>query len=208
MKTNKNTINLNEGKGRKIGFYVLLVMIIFSLNISSLVYAENYSDTINLFKKSEAVQPFFKSAYGYAVFPVIGKAGFVVGGSYGNGQVYQGGKVTGTASLTKMSVGWQAGGQAFSEIIFFQDERAYNEFTSGEFALDAQTTAVAITAGAQMRAGTQGASIGASSGPATGVQAKTKYIKGMATFVHAKGGLMFEASVGGQKFNFIPAKGK
>ncbi|MBU1053524.1 MAG: lipid-binding SYLF domain-containing protein [Proteobacteria bacterium] len=195
-------------KGRNIKFCVLIIVAIFALNFNGFAHAENYSGTIKLFKKSKAVQPFFKSAYGYAVFPVIGKGGFFVGGAYGNGKVYKGGKVTGAASLVKMSVGWQAGGQAFSEIIFFQDKRAYDEFTSGEFALNAQASAVAVTAGAQMQTGSQGASIGASAGPRNGVQAKTKYIKGMAVFVHAKGGLMYEATIGGQKFNFTPVWGK
>jgi len=208
MRTNKNAINDMEEKGRNVRFYFVFVMVIFALNFTSLVHAENYSGTIKLFKKSKAVQPFFKTAYGYAVFPVIGKGGFFVGGAYGNGRVYQDGKITGIASLIKISVGWQAGGQAFSEIIFFQDKRAYNEFTSGEFAFDVQASAVAITTGAQMQAGTEGASIGASVGPRTGVQAKTRYIKGMAVFVHTKGGFMYEAAIGGQKFSFTPVRVK
>ena len=186
-------------------FYVLLVIMIFASNFSNLAQADSYSDTLEVFKKSPTVQPFFENAYGYAIFPTIGKGGFGIGGAYGSGQVYQGGKVTGTSSLIKVSIGFQAGGQAFSEIIFFEDKRAYDEFTSGEFAFDAQASAVAITAGAQARAGAGGASAGASSGPETGKQAPVQYSKGMAVFVHAKGGLMFEASVGGQKFNFTPA---
>jgi hypothetical protein len=176
---------------------VLLVMV-----FSNPVQADKFTDTIDVFKKSESVQPFFKSAYGYAVFPTIGKGGFVVGGAYGKGQVYHGGKVTGEASLVKVSVGFQAGGQAFSEMIFFEDKRAYDEFTSGEFAFDATASAVAITAGVQAKAGTEGATAGASAGPATGKQAQTSYHKGMAVFIHAKGGLMYEAAIGGQKFSF------
>ncbi len=188
-------------------FCVLLVMMIFASNFSNLAQADdNYSSTIEVFKKSQAVQPFLKNAYGYAVFPIIGKAGFGIGGAYGKGQVYQEGKVTGTASVVKLSVGWQAGGQVLSEIIFFKDKRAYDEFTSGEFAFDAQASAVAITAGVQAQAGTKGASAGASAGPATGAQAETSYKKGMAVFVHAKGGLMYEATIGGQKFSFEPKK--
>ena len=185
--------------------FILLVAAIFASNFSNLAQADSYSDTIEVFKKSPAVQPFFKNAYGYAVFPTIGKGGIGIGGAYGKGQVYEQGKVTGTASLVKVSVGWQMGGQAFSEIIFFKDKRAYDEFTSGEFAFDATASAVAITVGAQAQAGTAGASAGASAGPATGAQAKTNYNKGMAIFVHAKGGLMYEAVIGGQKFSFTPA---
>lgn len=110
--------------------------------------------------------------------------------------------MTGEASLVKLSIGWQAGGQAYSQMIFFEDKRAYDEFTSGSFEFDATASAVAITAGAQASAGTEGASAGASAGPATGKQAKASYHKGMSVFVHAKGGLMYEATIGGQKFSF------
>ena len=165
---------------------------------------EDYSKTIAVFKDSPAVAKFFQNSYGYAVFPKIGKGGFVVGGSYGKGQVYRGGKVTGKTSVIEGSIGFQLGGEAFSEIIFFQDERAYNEFTSGNFEFGATAQAVAVTAGAQAKAGTAGKSAGASAGPKTGVQAETEYVKGMATFVHSLGGLMYEASVGGQKFTFEP----
>jgi len=187
-------------------FPILVIMFILALALANPVQADKFTDTINVFKKSEAVQPFFKNAYGYAVFPTIGKAGIGIGGSYGTGQVYQGGKVTGEVSLIKGSIGWQLGGQAFSQMIFFKDKRAYDEFTSGNFEFDATASAVAITAGAQASAGTEGASAGASAGPATGKQAKTSYHKGMVVFTHAKGGLMYEASIGGQKFTFKPKK--
>jgi lipid-binding SYLF domain-containing protein len=187
---------------RKSIYAVILSLLVLGLIGSNSALADKYTDTIDIYKKSEAVKPFFESAYGYAVFPTVGKGGLVVGGAYGTGQVYRGGVVTGEASLTKLSVGFQAGGQAFSQIVFFQDERAYDEFTKGEFEFDATASAVAITAGAQAKAGTEGATAGASAGPATGKQAKTSYHKGMAVFVHAKGGAMFEASIGGQKFKF------
>ncbi len=166
--------------------------------------AKKFDNTIGVFKKSGAVQPFFNTAYGYALFPTIGKGGIGVGGAFGKGRVYQGGRVTGTTDVIKATIGLQFGGQAFSEIIFFQDKRAYDEFTSGEFEFDASASAVAITAGAQATAGSQGASAGASAGPATGAQAETHYHKGMAVFVHAKGGLMYEMAIGGQKFKFEP----
>jgi lipid-binding SYLF domain-containing protein len=182
----------------------LLILVMAVLILSNPVHADKFTDTIEIYKKSEAVQPFFKNAYGYAVFPIVGKAGIGIGGSYGTGKVYMGGKVTGDVSLIKGTIGWQLGGQAFSQMIFFQDRRAYNEFTSGNFEFDASASAVAITAGVQAKAGTEGVTAGASAGPATGKQAQTSYHKGMAVFVHTKGGLMYEASIGGQKFSFKP----
>ena len=191
---------------KKYCFSVVLFGVLAALILSIPAHADKFTDTINVFKKSEAVQPFFKNAYGYAVFPTIGKAGIGIGGSYGTGQVYKGGKVTGEVSVIKGSIGFQLGAQAFSQMIFFEDKRAYDEFTSGNFEFDATASAVAITAGAQAKAGTEGASAGASAGPATGKQAKTSYHKGMVVFTHAKGGLMYEASIGGQKFKFKPKK--
>lgn len=187
---------------------ILTMSAVLVLGISTVAIADKFTDTIEIYKKSPAVQPFFKSAYGYAVFPTIGKGGLGIGGSYGKGRVYRGGKVTGEVSLTKVSIGFQAGGQGFSEMIFIQDKRAYDDFTSGEFEFDAAASAVAITAGAQAKAGTEGAAASASAGPATAEQAKANYRKGMAVFVHIKGGLMYEASIGGQKFKFKPLKTK
>jgi hypothetical protein len=116
--------------------------------------------------------------------------------------VYRQGKATGTTSLFKATIGFQLGGQAFSEIIFFKDKRAYDDFTSGQFEFDASASAVVITAGAQVKAGTEGATAGASAGPATGAQAEATYYKGMVIFIHAKGGLMYELTIGGQKFTY------
>ena len=182
----------------------MFIMIFWALNIADVALADSFSSTMEVFKKSPQVQPFFKNAYGCAVFPTVGKGGIGIGAAYGKGQVYRGGKVTGTVKLFKATIGFQLGGQAFSEIIFFQDKRAYDDFTGGNFEFDAAVSAVAITAGAQAKAGTEGATAGASTGPATGTQAKTNYRKGMAVFVHIKGGLMYEAAIGGQKFSFKP----
>ena len=187
-------------------FFTILMAMAMIFGTANSALADKFNDTISVFKKSGTVQPFFKNAYGYAVFPTVGKGGLGIGGAYGKGQVYRQGKVSGTSKLIKATIGFQAGGQAFSQMIFFQDERAYNEFTSGEFEFDAAASAVAITAGAQAQAGTGGAAAGASAGPATGSQAKRGYSKGMAVFIHAKGGLMYEASIGGQKFRFEPKK--
>jgi lipid-binding SYLF domain-containing protein len=187
--------------------YIFILSIGLLIALSPFSFADNdinYANTIKLFKESKALQKFFNTSYGYAVFPTIGKAGWIVGGSYGKGKVYRGGVVTGRVSVIEGSIGLQAGGKAFSEIIFFEDKRAYDEFTSDTFEFDATVQATAITAGAGVQAGTHGSSAGASSGPRTGVQAETDYYKGMAIFVHSKGGLMYEVSVGGQKFKFKP----
>ncbi|MDJ0780757.1 MAG: lipid-binding SYLF domain-containing protein [Desulfosarcinaceae bacterium] len=182
---------------------VIIALALLLISVSG-AHADRYVDTMAIFKKSETVQPFFEDAYGWAVFPVVGKGGFVIGGAYGQGRVYRGAQAVGETSLVKATIGLQAGGQAFSQIIFFQDKRAFDEFTSGSFEFDATASAVAITAGVQAKAGTQGATAGASAGPATGKQAVVGYHKGMAVFIHAKGGLMYEATVGGQKFSYTP----
>ncbi len=165
---------------------------------------EDYSAVLKIFQDDPVARDFFKNAYGYAVFPNIGKGGAGLGAAFGKGQVYQGGRVTGFCRVFQLSIGFQLGGQAFSEIIFYQDKRAYDEFTSGSFELDAKASAVAITAGAQAQTGTTGTSAGTSLGPKTGKQLAAHYVKGMAIFVHIKGGLMYEAVIGGQKFNFEP----
>jgi len=183
---------------------VLLMAAMACASSSALAAEEDYLSTIDKFKSSAQVKPFFENAYGYAVFPLIGKGGLGVGGAYGQGQVYREGKVTGKTRLVKLSFGFQAGGQGFCEIIFFKDQRAYDEFTSGEFAFDATASAVAITAGAQAQAGSTGGSAGMSAGPKSGAQVAADYRKGMAVFTQAIGGLMYEAAIGGQKFSFEP----
>jgi lipid-binding SYLF domain-containing protein len=164
-------------------------------------FADSYSDTIALFKNAGASAAFLDSSYGYAVFPTIGKGGIGVGGAYGEGRVYKQGKYVGDTSMTQLSFGFQLGGQAYSEIIFFQDQRAFDEFTSGNFGFGANVSAVAITAGASAKAGTEGSTAGASGGRKDAVTAG-QYQKGVAVFTIAKGGLMYEASVAGQKFSY------
>lgn len=181
-----------------------LTAIIFLLVCSTGASADSYSATTAFYKTSPAVQPFFKNSYGYAVFPTVGKGGVVIGAAFGKGRVYKQGKPTGSVTISKLSLGFQLGGQAFSQMIFFQDQRAYNDFISGNFEFDASVSAVAITASAQAKAGTEGGTAGLGVGPATGSQAKNGYYKGMVVFVHGKGGLMYEAAIGGQKFDFTP----
>jgi lipid-binding SYLF domain-containing protein len=173
------------------------------LAMAGAALAGSYSDTIALFKNAGASATFFGSSYGYAVFPTIGKGGLIVGGAHGNGHVYEKGKYIGNTSMTQVSVGFQAGGQAYSQIIFFEDKRALDEFTNGNFEFDAGVSAVAITAAASGSAGTSGASSGASGGKKDATTSG-HYYKGMAIFTIVKGGAMYEASVAGQKFSYKP----
>lgn len=167
-------------------------------------HADDYTDTVEIFKAAGESSHFFKNAFGYAVFPTIGKGGLVVGAAHGKGNVYRQGTQTGTTSMTQVTVGFQLGGQAYSQIIFFEDQRAFDEFTSGGFEFGAQVTAVAITAGVSASTSTTGSSAGASGGSKNAATAGAGYYKGMAIFTVAKGGLMYEASVGGQKFSYQP----
>jgi lipid-binding SYLF domain-containing protein len=178
----------------------LIPILAFALPVAP-AWADSYQDTINIFKKAGQSSRYFSTAYGYAVFPTIGKGGVGIGGAHGSGRVYAKGKYVGDTSMTQLTVGLQLGGQAYSQIIFFQDERSFREFTSGNFEFGAEASAIAITAGASAEAGTTGGSAGAS---ATKNNAATAggYYKGMAVFTVAKGGLMYEASIGGQKFNY------
>ncbi|MGO9036376.1 MAG: YSC84-related protein [Steroidobacteraceae bacterium] len=182
----------------------LTSLLIGSLALPSLpAFADSYGDTVALFKNAGASATFFGSSYGYAVFPTIGKGGLVVGAAHGTGHVYQKGRYVGSTSMTQLSVGFQLGGQAYSEIIFFEDQRAFNEFTSGSFTFSGDVSAVAITAGASASAGTGGTTAGASGGKKDATTAGG-YQKGVAVFTIAKGGLMYQAAVAGQKFSYTP----
>jgi len=180
----------------------ILTCLAFALPATS-AWADPYTDTIAIFKKAGESRRFFDTAYGYAVFPTVGKGGVGVGAAHGNGRVYARGKYVGDASMTQLSIGFQLGGQAYSEIVFFQDERSFKEFTGGNFEFGAEASAVAITAGATATANTAGTSAGAS-GTKNNAATVGAYNKGMAIFTVVKGGLMYEASVGGQKFNYKP----
>ena len=164
-------------------------------------WADTYQETIQIFRDAIETRSFLEHAYGYAVFPTIAKGGFGIGGAYGEGRVYARGEYVGDTTVTQLSIGFQFGGQAYSEIIFFQDERAYTEFTSGNFEFGARASAVAITAGVQAGAGTTGASAGASADKRDATT-DGAYYRGMAVFTVTKGGLMYEASIGGQKFSY------
>lgn len=125
----------------------------------------------------------FQEAYGYVVFPNVGKGGLGIGASAGNGVAYQGGGEIGMAKLSKVTVGFQAGGQAYREVIFFENEASMNRFKENKFEVAAQVSAVAATEGAS---------------------ADADYTDGVMVFTMQKGGLMYEATVGGQKLTYHP----
>jgi lipid-binding SYLF domain-containing protein len=134
-------------------------------------------------EKDPGMEKIFHDAVGYVVFPTVGKGAIGIGGARGKGWVYAGGKPIGKSTLTQVSFGFQFGGQAYSEIVFFQTRQALDNFKLGHLKFDAQASAIALTARAS---------------------ADLAYRNGVAIVTMAKGGLMYEASVGGQKFSFTP----
>jgi lipid-binding SYLF domain-containing protein len=181
--------------------------VILALSLGSGVASANeYDETIELFKHAGESAVFFGQCYGYAVFPTIGAGGLIVGGARGEGQVYVHDRVVGDAVMTQLSIGFQAGGKAFSQIIFFQDKRALDEFESGKFEFAAGASAVAITAGASASVGTDRASSGANGGKNDAIT-HGDYQTGMAVFTIAKGGLMFSADISGEKFVYTARPG-
>ena len=138
-------------------------------------------DVLKKLKKIKRLKPYFKEAKGYVVFPNVGKVGIGIGGARGSGEVFENNKVIGSATLTQFSVGFQLGAQAFSQIIFFQNKNDLDRFTEGNFEFDASASAALITEGAN---------------------ASADYSNGAAVFTFSKGGLMYEASIGGQKFSY------
>ncbi len=132
-------------------------------------------------EKDPAMEQWFTDAYAYAIFPKVGKGGIGIGGAHGKGLVIKDDIVVGKTSMTQLTVGLQLGGQVYSEYILFEDQTAFDHFTRGQFEMGAQVSAVAITLGAS---------------------ADADYEKGVAVFTIEVGGLMYEASVGGQKFKY------
>lgn len=131
------------------------------------------------------METWFADSYGYAIFPTIGKGGVGLGGAYGEGLVYERGTAIGTVSMEQVTIGFQLGGQSYQQVVFFEAREHLEEFTSGNFEFGAQASAVAATAGAS---------------------ADADFDSGMAVFTVQNGGLMYEASIGGQKFNYRPLK--
>ena len=140
---------------------------------------------VEIKNQDPGMQAWFDNAAGFAVFPSVGKGGLVIGGAHGKGLVIVRDNIHGKTSLSQVTVGFQLGGQVYSQFVFFRDDTALNEFKRGNFELGAQASAVAVTLGAS---------------------ADANYNKGVAIFTLASGGLMFEASVGGQKFTYTESE--
>jgi lipid-binding SYLF domain-containing protein len=147
-----------------------------------------HSEVESTLSTAKATDPsfddFLDKAHAYVVFPSVGKGGFIFGGAYGRGEVYEGGRMIGYADITQGSVGLQAGGQTFAQIIAFENKAALDRFTSNRLELAANASAVALK---------------------SGVATTARYTDGVAVFAWSKGGLMAEASIGGQQFSFTPA---
>jgi lipid-binding SYLF domain-containing protein len=138
---------------------------------------------IGLAKKEDpGLKKFFDEAAGYAIFPTVGKGAIGIGGAYGKGELYEGGQLVGYCDLTQASIGLALGGQGYTEFIFFETKAAVDSFKSGNFAFAAQASAVALK---------------------SGVSANAKYGNGVAVFTMDEAGLMYEASIGGQKFSYL-----
>jgi lipid-binding SYLF domain-containing protein len=136
-----------------------------------------------LYLEDPGLQNFLDSSYGYAVFPTVGKGGLIAGGAYGHGEVFQQGAFIGYTDISQATIGAQIGGQSFTEVVAFESPGALQRFESGQFAFDANASAVALKSGAA---------------------ASAKYTNGVAIFVEPVGGLMVEAAVGGQSFSYQP----
>ncbi len=145
---------------------------------------EDVADTVAVFKKTDSsLQAFFEKSAGYAVFPRVAKGAIGVGAAHGEGQLFERGKLAGRTELSQVTIGFQLGGQVYSEVIFFEDEKTLKDFKEGNVEFSAQVSAVAAAEGASKNA---------------------KYKLGVAVFTIARGGLMYEASIGGQKFSYEP----
>lgn len=166
-------------------------------SITGTALAGSYADTISLLKEAGASGALFRAGYAYAVFPMIDKGGFFLGGARGTGRVYEKGRYVGDATMTQISFGFQLGGQAYSEIIF-PEPADLARFESGKLALGAMVSAVAITAGASASASGSGAS---ASGSETSAVTTDRFQDGMAVFTIAERGLMYEAALAGQRFS-------
>ena len=161
--------------------FTFILIVTFSLTgIAQKNDVNEATKTISDFKKTNSkISNFFSSSYGYAIFPGIGKGGLGVGGAAGKGTVFKGGTAVADCKMTQITIGLQAGGQKYAEVIFFENSAAYDQFVGNKFEFAAQVSAVALKAGVSLDA---------------------EYRDGMLVFTMAIGGLMYEASAGGQKF--------
>ena len=174
---------------KRLSIALITISMIFASSIA-LAWSPDQSDKlelsvaktlINAKEKDPSLAKWFDEAYAYAVFPSVGKAGIGIGGAYGKGIVIKGDVTVAETSLSQATIGFQLGGQVYSQFIMFKDKTAFDNFSRGNFEMGAQVSAVAVTLGAS---------------------ADANYDGGMAVFTIAEGGLMYEASVGGQKFKY------
>ena len=152
-----------------------------SENRKNKIIADSKTAKVVFIKTDALMRGLFEKAYGYVIFPNVGKGGLGIGGAAGNGVVFEHNKMVGMAKLSQVNIGFQAGGQAYREVIFFESKKDLERFKGSRFEFSAQVSAVAVTAGAS---------------------ANVKYAEGVMVFTMQKGGLMYEASLGGQKFKF------
>jgi hypothetical protein len=167
---------------------------------------EDFSPSIEMFRSISGVAPFFDSAYGYAVWRTIARGGLGIGAATGKGQVYVDGSVVGFSRLVDISIGLQAGGQAYQQVIFFADRAAFDKFATGNFEFSAQASAVAVTASAQASSSTQGTLATAGAGDPTSAVTDGGYQDGLRVFTMATGGLMYQATIAGQKYGYRPVE--
>lgn len=164
-------------------FFALMAMLGFAQSESKdkQIEADSKDAKAAFLKDDPSMQELFDSSYGYIILPNVGKGGFGIGGAAGNGVAFEKGRQVGYAKMTQITIGFQAGGQTYSEVVFFEDEQAFDRFKASNVEMSAQVSAVAA---------------------ASGASANAKYVDGVAVFTRTKGGLMYEASVGGQQFKF------
>jgi lipid-binding SYLF domain-containing protein len=163
-------------------FFMTLSIAGFSQNSKERELIEDSKNAKALFVKSDSLmQSLFDNSYGYVMFPNVGKGAIGVGGAAGNGILFEKGNPVGSAKLKQVSIGFQFGGQEYCEVIFFENQAALDRFKQGKFEFAAQASAVAVKAGAA---------------------ANVKYADGVMVFTQEKKGLMYEASIGGQKFGY------
>ena len=163
---------------------------------------KDFSRAIEAFKAVSVVEPFFEGAYGYAVWDRIARGGFGVGAATGRGQVYVDGDVVGFSRMIDVSLGFQFGGRIYRQVIFFKDQAAFEAFTNGGFEFDAQAAAVAVTATVQASSGTQGSQASVQAAPTVELAAGAEYHDGLRVFTMTVGGLMYQASIAGQRYGF------
>jgi lipid-binding SYLF domain-containing protein len=171
--------------------YVILLLLAGSIGLTASAQSKKDQKILDdtdvavatLLKQNPKMRDFFNKSAGAAVFPNVGKGGFIIGGASGNGVLYEYGEKVGMCSLKKISVGLQAGGEALIEVVFFETKEDVDKFKEGNYEFDAGISATALK---------------------EGVSFDAEYTDGVAVFTHTKGGLMADVSVGGQKFEYKP----